>query len=262
MSEKQSAGTAPLFYSAAEPLSAQAHGSWRLRSGDYRFAAETPFVPIVAGEVVQAAHSYPIVFGKGDAHPIAIMGVERENLFVSDGRWAEDAYVPAYGRPSPFGFIATVNPAGFVLAIDSDADRVVREGEEGTPLFEDGKPAELTRQALAFCDAFQGEAAATRAFADALVAEQLLVDRRADVTLPDGRKLGLEGFQIVDMDKFADLPDDRVLEWHRKGWLALVQFHAASLDRFPALLARRMARPAVPEMSSEHDEAQAALLEE
>jgi hypothetical protein len=266
MSEDQKSGETggpvPLFYTAPEPLSAAAHGTWRLGDGDFTFAAETPFVPVVVGEIVQAMHAYPIVFSAGDAHPIAIMGVERENLFVTEGSWAADAYVPAYVRRYPFGFIPTINPEGFVLAIDAGAGRVRKDGDEGIALFEDTEPSELTRQALAFCDAFQGQAATTRGFADALVAAELLVDRRADVQLPDGRTLGLEGFQIVDADKVAELPDDIVVAWHRNGWLALVHYHLASLDRFPSLLARRAARTTVAEASPEGGEAQSTDSEE
>ncbi len=77
-------------------------------------------------------------------------------------------------------------------------------------------------------------------------AQDLLIDRRADATLPDGRKLGLEGFQIVDARKFAGLADDVMLDWHRRGWLALVHFHLSSLDRFSALLTLQTARAAAP----------------
>lgn len=258
----ETGGPVPLFYIAPEPLSAAAHGVWRLGEGDFAFAAETPFVPVVAGEVAQAMHTYPIVFSAGDAHPIAVMGVERENLFVTDGRWAADAYVPAYVRRYPFGFIPTINPEGFVLAIDAGAERVRKDGDEGMALFEEMEPSELTRQALAFCDAFQGQAAVTRAFADALVAAELLVDRRADVQLPDGRTLGLEGFQVVDADKLAGLPDETIVEWHRNGWLALVHYHLASLDRFTLLLARRATRAAVAEPSPEGGEAESTDSEE
>ena len=64
----------------------------------------------------------------------------------------------------------------------------------------------------------------------------LLIDRRADATLPDGRKLGLDGFQVIDTERFANLDEAVVLDWHRRGWLALVHFHLASLERFGALL--------------------------
>lgn len=229
----------PLFYREPILLTSQAHAAWRLKEGDAAFAAEAPYVPIVVGELAAASRNYPIVFAASGAQPIAVLGLERRNLFVDQGRWTEDAYVPAYVRRYPFGFVATTSPEGFALAIDAGADRVAASGEEGAPLFEDGKPSPLTRQALAFCDAFQTEAAATRAFAEALKAQDLLIDRRADATLPDGRKLGLEGFQIVDAEKFSALADEIVLDWHRRGWLALVLFHLASLERFSDLLARQ-----------------------
>lgn len=229
----------PLFYKSVEPLHGAAHTGWRLKDGDASFAAETPFVPIVAGELVAAARDYPVVFAADSAQPVAVLGLERRNLFVEDGHWAQDAYVPAYVRRYPFAFVATANPDGFALAIDSGSERVAKSGTTGAALFEDGQPSELTRQALAFCDAFQSDAAATNAFTDALKTQGLLIDRRADATLPDGRKLGLDGFQIVEAEAFGKLADDVVLDWHRKGWLALVHFHLASLDRFSALLNRQ-----------------------
>src|SRR3546814_5411689 len=108
------------------------------------FAAETPFVPLVVGELAAAARCYPIVFAAGDA-PIALLGLERINLFVDGGRWADDSYVPAYVRRYPFGFIATVNPEGFALAIATISERLVQACAEGAALFDDGMPTELTR---------------------------------------------------------------------------------------------------------------------
>lgn len=235
----------PPFYRDPQLLNSNTHADWRLRSGDAGFAADAPYLPIVIGEFAAAARDYPIVFAAGDAQPVVVLGLERSNLFVADGRWAPDAYVPAYVRRYPFGFIATVNPDGFALAIDAGSERVVQSGDEGAALFEDGKPSELTKQALSFCDAFGREADATRLFATALREKDLLIDRRADATLPDGRKLGLDGFQIVDAEKFAKLDDETVLAWHRQGLLALVHFHLASLERFSNLLNRQAVATAV-----------------
>lgn len=230
-----------LHYSDPRPLSSKTHAAWRLKQGGPDFAADTPYVPIVVGELAAAARNYPIVFAAGDAQPITMLGLERRNLFIEDGRWAADAYMPAYVRRYPFGFISAVDSDRFVLAIDAGSDRIVQEGGEGTPLFEEGEPSELTRRALAFCEAFQGEAAATRAFAEALREQDLLIGRRADATLPDGRKFGFEGFQIVDREKFANLPDDIVADWHRQGYLAWINFHLTSLERFEVLLRRQSA---------------------
>lgn len=231
----------PLFYRDPQPLNANVHAGWRLKAGDAGFASETAYVPVVTGEIAAATRFYPVVFA-GEGQPIALTGLEQVNLFVENGQWAADTYVPAYVRRYPFGFIQTVNPDGFILAIDSASERVAKEGSEGAALFEDGKPSDITKQALEFSNAFQAEAAQTKAFAEALKAQSLLIDRRADATLPDGRKLGLDGFQIVDAEKFAALEDAVVLDWHRKGWLALVHFHLASLAHFQNLLNRQATR--------------------
>jgi hypothetical protein len=233
----------PLFYKAVQPLHATVHAGWRLKGGDASFAAETPFVPIVAGELAAAARDYPVVFAADSAQPLAILGLERKNLFVDEGRWADGTYVPAYVRRYPFGFIATRDPDGYALAIDSGSDRVVRGGGDGEALFEDGQPSVLTRQALEFCAAFGRDADLTALFTTALKEKDLLIDRRADATLPNGRTLGLEGFQIVDTEKFAALDDETIIAWQRQGLLALVHFHLASLERFRALLDRQALLP-------------------
>lgn len=226
----------PLFYRNPVALSSATHADWRLEAGDASFAAEASHIPVLISEIVSAARSYPLVFAADDTQPVALLGLEARNLFVEAGRWSAGNYVPAYVRRYPFGIIATVNPEGYALAIDAASDRIASEAQSGTPLFENGEPSDLTRQALEFCKAFQSDIAATRAFADALAGQDLLIDRRADATLADGRTMGLDGFRIVDAEKFAALPDAVVLEWHRKGWLALIHFHLASLDRFTVLL--------------------------
>lgn len=226
----------PLFYKEPQLLHSQHHAHWRLKDGDTAFAAETPYVPIVVGELAAASRVYPIVFAGGDAQPLAVLGLEKRNLFVEDGQWREDAYVPAYVRRYPFAFVATSDPDGFALAIDAGSQRVAQGGEEGIPLFENVKPTAVTGQALEFCGVFQKDIAATHAFAEALRAQDLLIDRRADATLPDGRKLGLDGFQVIDAEKLAKLPDEIVLAWHNNGYLALAHFHLASLERFQSLL--------------------------
>lgn len=232
----------PLFYKEPEPLSAERHAGWRLLDGDVAFAAQTAFVPILTSEIAPASRDYPIVFAADTTAPIAVLGLDRANLFVVVGRWDEAAYVPAYVRRYPFAFMATQAPDGFCLAVDAGSDRVSREGEAGAALFENGVPSGLTRQALEFCTAFGRDAAATELFSVALKEKDLLIDRRADATLPDGRKFGLAGFRIVDEAKFRALDNATLVAWHRAGILALVHFHLASLERFNALLARQTAR--------------------
>lgn len=217
-----------------------------MKEGDYGFAAETPYVPLVIGEFVAAARHYPILFAEGAVpSPMALLGLGEDNLFVTDGAWSDGFHIPAYVRRYPFGFVATDDADQFALVADAGSDRFVQTGDEGVALFEDGKPSALTRQALEFCEVYRRDAAATTAFCEALVAHDLLIRRRADVTLPDGNKLGVDGFLVVDAGKFAALSDETVVAWHKSGWLALVHFHLASLDHFNALLILQGARAAI-----------------
>ena len=228
----------PLFYRDPKVLSSVEHAAWRVRPSGVAFARTSNSVPVMVGEFASAARSYPLVFAGADHTPLAVLGLEQgRNRFIDGDAWREDAYVPAYVRRYPFVFVQTTNPDGYVLAIDAGADMVVESGEEGAPLFEDGKPSALTRQALQFCDAFTREDRATRQFGAALAEHELLVERTASIAFPDGRKANIEGFRIVDAEKFAALPEAVVVEWHRKGWLALVHFHMASMGRFTDLLA-------------------------
>lgn len=226
----------PMLYRNPVVLSSQAHGHWRLRAGDAAFAAGSHSVPLMIGEFAPASRAYPMVFAGADHLPVAVLGLEAEqNRFVIADQWRPQTYVPAYLRRYPFVFARTSNPDGYVLAIDADADMLVQDGEEGQPLFEGGQPAAITRQAMQFCEAFTREDAATRAFSAALAEAGVLVPRQADVAHADGRRHSLQGFHVVDPERFAALPDATVLQWHRQGWLAPVHFHLASLARFADL---------------------------
>jgi len=232
----------PLFYGQPEPLSSERHRNWRLTNGDYAFAAATPSVPILVSEFAAAARDYPIVFAQGSSAPIAVLGLEPANLFVNDGHWTEGCYIPAYVRRYPFGFIQAPEPDRFVLGVDILSTRLSENGAEGLPLFDGDQPSPITRDMLAFCETFQADAAQTSRFCEALNAHDLLIDRRADATLPNGRQLGVDGFSVIDTDKFATLDTATIVDWHRNGWLPLIHFHLFSLGRFTDLLARQSAR--------------------
>lgn len=226
----------PLFYKKPELLGADIHAHWRIKPAGVEFAAAVNSVPLMIGEFAAAARHYPIVFAGPGHTPVAILGLEQRNQFVIDGAWRADTYVPAYVRRYPFVFAEVGEPSDFALAIDAESAMVVTEGEEGQPLFEDGKPSELTRQALQFCDAFTRESAATRDFVRQLADHGLLIERTANITLPEQRTTTLAGFSVVSQEAFAQLPEATVVDWHRNGGIAVVHSHLLSLSRFADLL--------------------------
>ena len=96
-----------LFYSQPEPLSAEAHGKLGVTPADkpYAFVAQTNVVPLTVTEFAPAALSYPVIFVGDAKQPVAAMGLNAaENLFIEDGDFRPDAYIPAYVRRYPFVF--------------------------------------------------------------------------------------------------------------------------------------------------------------
>ncbi len=226
----------PLFYRQPELLTAAQHAGLRLRPAGYAFAQHANAIPLTIIEFGAAMRHYPIVFAAGDGFPVAILGLDRSNGFVDGDAWAPGCYVPAYARRYPFVFVDRSQDS-FVLAIDRAAPHFAA-GDEGQALFSDGQPTELVETVLTFCRDFHGAHIQTDALVAALLAQDLLVDQHADARLNSGQALMLSGFKIIDRAKFEALPDELVLDWHRKGWLALVHFHFLSLDRFADLLTR------------------------
>lgn len=237
------AATLPLFYRKPAVLHSEAHADWRLADGDMAFAARTAYVPIVVGEIAEASRSYPVVFAGDGMLPVVILGFsEGENLFVDQHAWDSEHYVPAYVRRYPFGFVSIPDSGRFALVLDTASERLVREPGQGAPLFEGNAPSQLTRQALQFCEAYQAEFEGTQAFVAALQDQHLLVDKRVDAALADGKRYALDGFRVIDAERLRDLDPELIVDWHRKGWLALVNLHLASLGRLTSLLARQARR--------------------
>lgn len=245
---KGAEGRLPLFFKEPLLVSSNTHGDWKIREGDYSFAADAVSIPLSVGEIMTAGHDYPVLFAGAKAAPVALVGVKDANLFVENGRWASDVYIPAYVRRYPFSTVTVGEDQNVVLMVDAASDRVVKGDAEAAGnsihhLFVDGKPSDYTKRLMAFCDQFHRDAQNTESFGVALVESGILTDRRAEMSGPDGSdRLSISGFQVVDTKRLMELPDDIVLDWHQKNWLALIHYHLASLGRFAALGRKREER--------------------
>lgn len=236
----------PLFYRRPIAMDPARHGRLRLGPpGDLRFARKANAVALLGPEFPQAARFYPIVFTSGGhALPAAVLGLKADdNLLVDgNGQWEAGAYVPAYVRRYPFIFVEQPDGQRLTLCIDEASEQLAADGPR--PLFDGDQPAEATRQALELCMSFQRDAAATRAFVQALEAKELLVERRADVALDHGGRLALGGFRVVDEAKFNALDDATFLDWRRRGWIGLIYCHLLSSGNWGGLVERAARRAA------------------
>jgi hypothetical protein len=221
------------------------HRDLKLAQGvsDWTVAARMNAVFVASVEFGDVCCEYPLVFieaGKDESTgqtlvaPIAVLGLtDQSNLYNDDGRWRA-AYVPALLRAYPFG-IARQDADRVVVVIDEGYAGWSRT--EGNPLFQDdGNPSQLLAGMRDQLQTIEQEIQRTRLFGSLLVAEGLLQPMRFDATLPDGKTLTVEGFFTLDEKKFAELPDAKVLEFHRNGVLGLLQAHQISLRHMRRLV--------------------------
>lgn len=244
--QKQDGGLMPLFYQKPTPLDAKLHAKMALKKNfGLGFTKGVNAVPVNLIELPQVCHYYPIAFSPdATGTPVAIMGLrDNENLFVnSKGEWEEDAYIPAYIRRYPFIFSEMPGSDQLSLCIDMD-DKVIENTGEQKFFEEDGKPSQLSQNALEFCKSYHAAAQHTIEFGKAMAAANILVERQAEINIGGGKRINFSGFRIIDEAKLADLDDKTFLEWRKKGWLPFIYAHlfsGAQWQRLTRLLNKRM----------------------
>lgn len=227
------------FFGRLRALDRIVHQSLRIdRQAGYGFARSLLMVPLTLSDFAPAARDYPIVFVGSPAQPFALLGLRRQrNLLVGDdGHWLKGRYVPNHLRSYPFGYAETQG-SHIVVCIDEAADHFSPSRQHGSEaLFTDGQPSPLVNEMLDYLTRLHLEVQQMAGFAAAVAEAQLLIERKAEVTLADGERLGMDGFLVVDEAKFNALPDKTFLDWRRRGWLAAIYFHLQSMANFANLV--------------------------
>jgi hypothetical protein len=214
---------------------------------DFRIASAMNGMLLTAVEFIDACREYVIAFvtsgeapsegGKAEYSPIVMLGLRNdENLFVrADGGW-DARYVPAFLRRYPLAYARTQDNQLSVMVDEAYAGFGAADGQ--LLVEEGGQPAPALQEMIKFLDMFEQESQRTRAMCQQLAALDLLVPRELSGNLPDGQKLAVAGFSVVDEEKLRALPDAKVIELHRNGILGLVQAHLISLGNHQRLFER------------------------
>lgn len=245
--QKPGADSMPLFYKQPVPLDAKKHAKMGLKKDiGLSFASHVNAVPVNMIEMPQVCHFYPIAFSPdANATPVALLGLrDNENLFIdAKGKWEPNAYIPAYIRRYPFIFSELPGSDQLTLCVDTAGD-MIKEGSDQKFFEEGGEPTQLAKNALEFCKSYHAAAQQTLAFSKALASSGLLVDRQAEISTGDGKRINFSGFRIIDEQKLAELDDADFLEWRKKGWLPFLYAHlfsGAQWQRLTGLLNTRLA---------------------
>jgi hypothetical protein len=235
----------PLFYQDLMPLNSRDHGKWHSRPTDKAgWLVGQHAVPLTVEEFPQAARNFPIIFTSGENPvPLALMGLhEGVNVFVDDeGKLLDDVYVPAYVRRYPFLLAKlTPNAEELSLCFDPTSD-LVGEFDEGTALFEDDKPSEVTESMLGFCQQFEEAGMRTGAFIEELNKHKLLMDGEVAIQIEGQEQPYVyRGFQMVNQEALREVRGDVLRGWNQSGLLPLIYAHLFSLELVRELFGRQV----------------------
>lgn len=239
-----------LFYSQPEPLSADVHGKLGVTPADkpYAFVSQTNIVPLTVTEFAPAALSFPIIFVGDLKQPVVAMGLRQdENLFVNNGDFRPESYIPAYIRRYPFVFANDDQQNRMILCIDRAASFIGENAE--IPLFENGEPSAYVNNAMEFCNNFEQERLRTESFVKLLTDLDLFETREATFTPRNadgsaGPVQKLAEYYAVSEDKLKALPVEKLAELRDNGALGQIYAHLVSLLGWDRLIAMAFNRAA------------------
>lgn len=239
MTDQPAGAPAHGFFRQLRALDRVAHKDLRIdRNAGHAFARNLIMAPLTMTDFAPAARDYPIVFVGNPAQPFALLGLRRQrNLLVDDdGHWLRGRYIPNHLRGYPFGY-AEAPGNRILVCIDEAADHLSPEKQRSSEaLFPDGQPSPLVNEMLDHLTRLHLEIQQTTGFAAAIEETQLLIERKAEITLVNGEHLSLDGFRIVDESRFNALPEKTFLEWRTRGWLGPIYFHLQSMSNFANLV--------------------------
>lgn len=216
-----------------------------------RFGDDIMFALTFPAEFRNVQAEYPILFHRdasGEHYPVALFGFQqKENLFLDDAGW-HAGYVPAMVRRQPFliGYQESKTPGDSetirVLSLDMDHPRVSES--EGEPLFQPlgGRTPFLEEMADLLETIYAGQNHG-REFVAALEQNDLLEPVTFDITLNDGSRNQLLGFQAIDEDRVQTLPGTTLEEFANKGYLLPLFMALASTVNLRKLIDRKNALP-------------------
>jgi len=202
------------------PLDKEKHKDVKVAvSNTFKFAKDTHLAAATIREFAQLAATMPLVFIEDTRanrfHVVAMLGMEQnQNLFLTGDSW-QGPHVPMNILRYPFD----VRPDGDKLGvyIDENSDLL---GDEGQPLFtEAGEPSEFLQNRQQFLADLANSEMTTQRFVDQVVELDLLDPIQIRLTYQQGQQRNVTGMLSINEKKLLELPEDKVVELHKSGFL-------------------------------------------
>ncbi len=227
-----------LFYKNPAPLNRDRHKKMKFKSSDnYNFTDDVNSVPLTGIEFFEASRDIPVLFSKdeeGRYSPLALLSLmEKGHRQINEhGNW-DESYVPAFVRRYPFA----MTDDGTVCFDEASGRFNQKSGER---LFDEkGENTETLNTIIQFLNSYNLQYKNTQKYCDACAELELFTPFNVHVQIEKNKPLRLEGLHVLDEKKLAEIPDEKLQQWFRLGWLAWSYAHLHSLGALNRLLKRQ-----------------------
>lgn len=232
-----------MFYKNPQPLAKDKHEKFGVTQIEkpFAFMADQHFMPLTAPEFGSAAASFPVIFAGDDRSPLAVMGIRTgENLFVNDGVFEQDFYMPAFARRYPFVLAGDQANDRFVVCVDVDAECVTDKAPT-QKFFDKGETSTFTQEAFTFLQNFERDRQAT----------QIMVEKFKELDLFEQKDMHFQGqnadgspaerqkiadYFAVTEERLRKLDEKTLKEFSENGYLAVAHAHMISLGNWQRLV--------------------------
>ncbi|MGJ8564347.1 MAG: SapC family protein [Alphaproteobacteria bacterium] len=232
-----------MFYKNPQPLAKDKHENYGVVQTEkpFAFMQDQHFMPLTAPEFGSASTSFPVIFAGEERTPLAVMGIRSgENLFITDGQFEQDFYMPAFARRYPFVLAGDKANDRFVVCVDEAAECVVKK-DAAQKFFENGETSAFTQEAFTFLQNFERDRQAT----------DIMIQKFKELDLFENKDMHFQGQNAdgspAERQKIADyfaiteerlraLPAETLKELAENGYLAAAHAHMISLGNWQRLV--------------------------
>jgi len=232
-----------MFYQNPQPLTKDKHAKYGVKqvTKPFEFMADQHFLPLTAPEFGAAAASFPIIFAGDERSPLAVMGIRSgENLFVTEGQFEQDFYMPAFARRYPFVLAGDQANDRFVVCVDESAECVTNKGAQ-QKFFDGDDTSSFTKEAFQFLQNFERDRQATEQMINTFKELDLFEQKEMNFQgqNPDGspaERQKIADYFAITEERLKALPADKLKEFTDNGYLAVAHAHMVSLGNWQRLV--------------------------
>ena len=221
------------------PIKKEMHQNLKLvKARDLSHVEGQHIIPLTAAEFAQASASFPIVLVKNPDseryRSVAMLGLEAgENLFYQDDQWTAIS-IPQSISMAPFSLgIDPEKENTLTACVDLDSEFIGEEKD--LPLFEDGKESEVLVNVQQALGRLYDNERMTEKFIKELQDNNLLQELELNIALSTGEKKKLVGLFTINEEKLKEFPDDKVLDFHKRGLFVPIYSMLGSISQMNRL---------------------------